>query len=83
MHYNSQDKLLYFERVLNLGLVDIGGIEKDFFITSALFILLILTFLGLGILRFFQQKVRQGVVLIALGGVSIGLFVWIMNKWIL
>ncbi|MDF2669584.1 MAG: hypothetical protein K0R67_1890 [Paenibacillus sp.] len=79
----TEDKLIHMERVLNLGLVDIGGIEKDFFITSAIFIMLILTFVSLGIVRLFQQRYKPAVIFIVLGVISIGLFVWIMNSWII
>jgi hypothetical protein len=68
--------------VLNLGLVDIGGIEPKFFITSAIFILLILSLISLGILRSFQQRVRPAITFFVLGAVSIILFIWIMNAWI-
>lgn len=65
-----------------MGLVDIGGIEPKFFITSVIFILLILSLISMGVLRSFQQRVRPAVTFFVIGAVSIVLFIWIMNAWI-
>ncbi|MFK7695493.1 hypothetical protein [Paenibacillus sp. HJGM_3] len=66
-----------------MGLVDIGGIEPKFFATSAIFILLILSLLSMGILRTFQQRVRPAVVFFVLSAASLVLFIWIINAWLL
>ncbi|GAA3405584.1 hypothetical protein ACFFNY_29485 [Paenibacillus hodogayensis] len=64
-----------------MDVVNISGLEPDFFITVALFILFILSMLGMGVLRLFQQFKRSGILYIATGLVGIVAFVVVLNVW--
>lgn len=59
-----------------MDLVDIKDISIALFITGAIFILLIGSFLSLGVLRLFQERKRQGLTFLALSVASfVGLVV--------
>lgn len=64
-----------------MDLVDIKGISVGLFITGALFILAIGSFLSLGVLRLFQEKKRQGLLLLGLSVISFVGLVLTMNTW--
>lgn len=50
--------------------VDISEISPQLFVTVLFFLLIVCPLLSLGVLRFFQQKVKSGVMYIASGVVS-------------
>jgi hypothetical protein len=62
-----------------VGTVNISGLEPGFFITVALFILFILSMLGMGILSLFQQKIRPGIVYLVAGVAGIAVFAVVLN----
>jgi hypothetical protein len=51
------------------------------FVTGALFILAIGSFLSLGVLRLFQQRKGQGGVYLALSALSLIAMIWVVNTW--
>lgn len=59
--------------------VDISGLAPGFFITVAIFILFIISMLGMGVLSMFQQKVRPGIVYFVAGVVGIIAFTVVLN----
>ncbi|TJY44480.1 hypothetical protein E5161_03625 [Cohnella pontilimi] len=65
-----------------MDLVDVSNVSPQLFIAGAVFILLIGSFLSMGVLRLFQQHKRQGIVYLALSALSlIGLLVSV-NTWL-
>lgn len=64
-----------------MGTVNITGLEPGFFITVAVFILFILSMLGMGVLSLFQQKVRAGILYFVAGVIGIIAFAVILNVW--
>ncbi|MFD0670560.1 hypothetical protein [Cohnella sp. GCM10027633] len=64
-----------------MDLVDIKDLSAALFITGALFILAIGSFLSLGVLRFFQENKRQGFMYLGLSVVSFVALVLTMNTW--
>lgn len=62
-----------------MSTVDITGVEPGFFITVALFILFILSMLGMGVLSFFQLKKRPGLLYVSAGAVGIVAFIVVLN----
>jgi hypothetical protein len=65
-----------------VDLVDISYVSPALFITGAVFILMIGSFLSLGVLRFFQQRKRQGFVYLTLSAVSLIVLIWSVNTWL-
>ncbi|WP_127586259.1 hypothetical protein [Paenibacillus koleovorans] len=66
-----------------MGLVDIGGIAPQFFVTTVFFLLFIFGAISLGILRLFQQRVRFGLISIIVGAVGIAAYVIVLNRWLI
>lgn len=64
-----------------MDLVDIKGVSPALFITGVVFILLIGSFLSLGVLRFFQENKRQGFLFLALSAVSLVGLIVSVNAW--
>jgi hypothetical protein len=64
-----------------VGTVNISGLEPGFFITVAVFILFILSMLGMGVLSLFQQKARTGILYFVAGVIGIVAFAVILNVW--
>ncbi|MFC5531401.1 hypothetical protein [Cohnella yongneupensis] len=64
-----------------VDLVDVKDISPALFITGAIFILLIGSFLSLGVLRFFQENKRQGFIFLALSVASFVGLVASVNTW--
>lgn len=64
-----------------MDLVDVKDISVALFITGAIFILLIGSFLSLGVLRLFQERKRQGLMFLALSVVSFVGLVVSMETW--
>ncbi|GIQ67752.1 hypothetical protein DUZ99_11800 [Xylanibacillus composti] len=64
-----------------MGLTDITGVSAPFFITSALFIMLILSAFSFSIVRLFQGRRTPGIVSIAVAIVSSVGFGVILNNW--
>ncbi|TMV51474.1 hypothetical protein FE783_06765 [Paenibacillus mesophilus] len=62
-----------------MGTVNVSGLEPGFFITVAIFILFILSMLGMGVLSLFQQKVRPGIAYFAAGVAGIIVFAVVIN----
>ncbi|GAB2701418.1 hypothetical protein ACFQWB_05950 [Paenibacillus thermoaerophilus] len=58
-----------------MGVVDITETNPAFFIVTALFVTFILSMFSLGVLRMFQGKRTQGVMLIGAGLIGIAAFV--------
>jgi hypothetical protein len=64
-----------------VDLVDVSAVSANLFITGIIFIMLIGSFLSLGVLRFFQLKKRQGSLFLVLSALSfVGLIVAV-NTW--
>ena len=64
-----------------MEVVDVSGVSPELFITGIIFIMLIGSFLSLGVLRFFQLKKQQGGMFLGLSALSfIGLVV-VVNTW--
>jgi len=62
-------------------ITDISHVSPAFFITGAIFILLIGSLLSWGVLSFFQQKVRKGLWLLAGAVISLAAMVFVFNTW--
>lgn len=64
-----------------MDVVNVTGLHPGFFLTVALFILFILTMLGMGVLSLFQLKKRAGIAYIVAGLVGIAAFAVVLNVW--
>lgn len=64
-----------------MGQVDVTQVSAGLFITGVIFILLVGSFLSLGVLRFFQLRKRQGGVYLGLSAASFVAMVLIVNTW--
>jgi hypothetical protein len=64
-----------------VDLVDISEVSPALFITGAIFILLVGSFLSLGAVRFFQLRKQQGFMYIGLAVVSFIVLILVMNRW--
>lgn len=64
-----------------MSLVNVEDVSPALFITGVIFILLIGSFLSLGVLRFFQENKRQGFMFLALSAVSVAGLVVTVNTW--
>lgn len=62
-------------------LVNVSDVSPALFITGALFILLIGGSLSLGTLRLFQQRTKQGILLLILAVVAFIGLVLVVNTW--
>jgi len=61
--------------------VDVSNVSLEFFVTGALFILALGSFLSLGVLRLFQQRRRQGIIYLLLFVVTLILMIWVFNTY--
>jgi hypothetical protein len=57
---------------------DVSGVSFELFVTGVVFILLIGSFLSLGVLRLFQQRKRQGIIYLVLSVVSFFVMLWVV-----
>jgi hypothetical protein len=62
-------------------ITDVSGVSPGLFITGIIFILLVGSLLSLGVLRFFQQKKRQGTFYFIGSVVSFVVMVLVVNRW--
>jgi len=62
-------------------LVDVSDVSAGLFIAGIIFIMLIGSFLSLGVLRFFQLKKKQGGVYLGLSAASVVAMVLVVNTW--
>lgn len=62
-----------------MGLVDLSNVTPPFFIAVAISIMLIFSLLSIGVLRFFQQKVRAGIYFVISGAVAAVIFLFILS----
>jgi len=61
--------------------VDVSNVSLEFFITGAVFILALGSFLSLGVLRLFQQRKRQGIIYLLLAVVTLLVMIWVFNTY--
>jgi hypothetical protein len=64
-----------------VDLVDVSQVSRELFITGVIFILLIGSFLSLGVLRFFQLRKKQGSVFMGLSALTFVALILVVNKW--
>lgn len=64
-----------------VDLVNVSEVSAGLFISGVIFIMLIGSFLSLGVLRFFQLKKRQGGIYLGLSGLSFVTMVLVVNTW--
>jgi hypothetical protein len=64
-----------------LDLVDVSNVSPALFVTGIVFIMLIGSFLSLGVLRFFQLRKRQGFTFMALSAASFVGLILAVNTW--
>lgn len=64
-----------------MSLVDVSGVSLSLFITGAVFILLIGSFLSLGVVRMFQLRRKQGSLFLGLAALSLVGLIVSMNTW--
>jgi hypothetical protein len=64
-----------------LDLVDIKDVSAGLFVTGVIFIMMIGSFLSLGVLRFFQLKKRQGGMYMGLSALSFVGMILVVNTW--
>lgn len=62
-------------------LTDVSGVSAGLFIVGIVFILLVGGCLSIGVLRFFQQRKKQGVLYMAASVVSFVVMVLVVNRW--
>jgi hypothetical protein len=65
----------------SVEVTDVSNVSAGLFVTGALFILAIGSFLSLGVLRFFQQRKGQGGAYLALSALSLIAMIWVVNTW--
>ncbi|WP_123040938.1 hypothetical protein [Cohnella candidum] len=64
-----------------MDLVDVSNVSPALFVTGAVFILLIGSFLSLGVVRFFQLRKGQGSLFLGLSALSLAALIWSVNTW--
>ncbi|TVY04425.1 hypothetical protein [Cohnella terricola] len=64
-----------------MDLVNVSEVSAGLFIAGIIFIMLIGSFLSLGVLRFFQLKKKQGGVYLSLSAASFVAMVLVVNTW--
>ncbi|WP_027085091.1 hypothetical protein [Cohnella panacarvi] len=64
-----------------MSLVNVEDVSLALFVTGVIFILMIGSFLSLGVLRLFQENKRQGFLFLALSVVSVAGLVFTVNTW--
>ncbi|QMV44222.1 hypothetical protein [Cohnella cholangitidis] len=64
-----------------MGEVDVTEVSPELFITGIIFIMLIGSFLSLGVLRFFQLRKKQGGMFMGLSALSFVLLIVVTNVW--
>jgi hypothetical protein len=64
-----------------VDLVDVSNVSPALFVAGAVFILLIGSFLSLGVVRLFQQRKGQGGLFLGLSALSLIGLIWSVNTW--
>ncbi|MFB9277871.1 hypothetical protein [Cohnella cellulosilytica] len=64
-----------------MEITDVSQVSLGLFIAGVIFIMLIGSFLSMGVLRFFQLKKRQGGIYLGLSAVSFVTMVLVVNTW--
>ncbi|WP_239613805.1 hypothetical protein [Cohnella mopanensis] len=64
-----------------MGEVDVTEVSPELFITGIIFIMLIGSFLSLGVLRFFQLRKKQGGMFMGLSALSFIMLIVVTNAW--
>ncbi len=64
-----------------MDLVDVSEVSPELFITGIIFIMLIGSFLSLGVLRFFQLRKRQGSMFMGLSALTFIALIIVVNTW--
>ena len=64
-----------------MSLVDVSNVSPALFLSGAVFIMLIGSFLSLGVLRMFQLRRRQGGMFLGLAVLSLVGMIFSMNTW--
>jgi len=64
-----------------MEVVNVSDVSMSLFITGSVFILLIGSFLSLGVLRMFQMRKRQGSLFLGLAAVSLVGMIISLNTW--
>ncbi|WP_256757140.1 hypothetical protein [Cohnella sp. WQ 127256] len=64
-----------------MEVVDVSNVSPALFITGAIFIMVIGSFMSVGILRLFQLKKRQGGIFMGLSVVSFVMLLVVVNTW--
>lgn len=64
-----------------MWVVDVSNVSPAFFITGAIFLLLIGSLFSLGVISLFQQRVKRGLRLFALAALALVLMVYVINRW--
>jgi len=64
-----------------VGEVDVSEVSAGLFVAGVIFIMLIGSFLSMGVLRFFQLKKRQGGIYLGLSAASFVAMVLVVNTW--
>jgi hypothetical protein len=62
-------------------ITDLSHISPAFFITGAIFILLIGSLLSWGVLSFFQKRVKRGAWLLTGAAFSLAAMLFVFNTW--
>lgn len=65
-----------------MSLVDVSDVSLPLFIGGSVFILLIGSFLSLGVLRMFQLRKRQGGLYFGLSALSLAGLIVSLNTWL-
>ncbi len=64
-----------------MEITNVSEVSLGLFVAGVLFIMLIGSFLSMGVLRFFQLKKRQGGIYLGLSAVSFVTMVLVVNTW--
>ncbi|BBI33046.1 hypothetical protein [Cohnella abietis] len=64
-----------------MDLVNVSEVSPGLFITGIVFIMLVGSFLSLGVLRFFQLKKRQGFIYMGSSVLSLVAMIVIVSTW--
>lgn len=65
-----------------MGIVDITNVSKPFFLSTVIFLILILSLLSLGILQLFTKKYKRAVLFAALSVASSIVYVILIRIWL-
>ncbi|GIO11843.1 hypothetical protein J19TS2_13980 [Cohnella xylanilytica] len=64
-----------------MELTDVSNVSPGLFVTGVIFILLVGSLLSLGVLRFFQQRKRQGSLFMVGSVLSFVAMVLVVDRW--